>query len=230
MGQARRYKASEHDPHYKRKGSWVMAKDYKYRNICLLLYPEWENYNSIIENMQKLGGKCFWVEHKADEEESKPHTHVLLSFTNPRRLQTIANKLNIDTRFCVKCSNKNSFIRYLVHADNPEKVQYSRSDILVSSPDCSVDIDGAFSRGATLSAGSGFVQIFDFIRSSTVPLTIDDIVEFCIKTDSLGDMRTYWSILLATVKEQNVNIYRELKKQKWELERDDFYFNSLEEI
>ena len=70
-----------------------MAKDYKYRNLCLLLYPEWDNYNQIIDDMQKLGGSCFWMEHKADDEESKPHTHVLLSFVNPRRPANIANKL-----------------------------------------------------------------------------------------------------------------------------------------
>lgn len=186
----------------------MTKKDYKYRNICLLLYPEWENYNSIIENMQKLGSKCFWIEHKADKEESKPHTHVLLSFTNPRRVQNIANKLGIDTRFVVKCSDKCSFIRYLVHADNPEKVQYSRSSINTSTSDCLIDIDKAFSRGAKLSSGCGFVQIYDFINNATIPLTIQDIVDFSIKMDILGDMRTYWNIILPTIKEHNTGVFK----------------------
>lgn len=202
----------------------MAKKDLKYRNLCLLLYPEWDNYGNIIEEMQKLGGKCFWMEHKADEEESKPHTHVLLSFVNPRRPTNIANQLCIDVRFVVKCSDKSSFIRYLVHADNPEKVQYNRNDIQTSTPDCLLDIDKAFSRGSRLSSGAGFVQIYDFINNASVPLTIQDVVDFSIKMDIVGDMRTYWNILLPTIKEHNTGIFRMLKKEGWELEREDFIF------
>lgn len=206
-----------------------MAKDVKYRNIVLLLYPEWENYKEILNKLKELGGKVFYIEHNADDEVSKPHTHVLLSFVNPRRPINIANRLNIDVKFVRKCSDKYKFIRYLIHADNPEKVQYPKSAI-VCDDDCLVDLEKAFFRGATLSSGQGFLMLYDFINSNDIPLTLNDIVEYAIKIDALGDVRTYWQILVSAVKEHNSGVYQIMRREGFELCRKDFEFSEVDNI
>lgn len=80
----------------------------------------------------------------ADYTEKKKHIHVMLYFGKGAnksfdQVKEISDKFNGCNPIIV--NNVNAMIRYFVHYDNPEKVQYLRSDLICIS---GFDIKDAF--------------------------------------------------------------------------------------
>lgn len=111
-------------------------KEEKNRHWTFLVYPESapENWKQILIET----GLPFAIsplhdkDKNADDEQKKPHYHVLVCFSGPTTFMKV-NKL---------CSQLNSPIpkrilsiigiyRYFTHKDNPEKYQYNEEDIQV---------------------------------------------------------------------------------------------------
>jgi len=66
-----------------------------------------------------------------NETEKKAHWHILLTFTGKKSYEQvleITKKLN--ATIPMPCKNVKGLIRYFIHLDNPEKKQYSASDIV----------------------------------------------------------------------------------------------------
>lgn len=110
----------------------------KDRKFLCLLYPDAEDYDCA-EVLQKITTEFpFWAYALHDKdtdqetgEPKKPHFHVYLGTgKSPYQIKTIANKLGIDERYIEFCGRVRGSIRYLVHADDMEKHQYSVSDIV----------------------------------------------------------------------------------------------------
>lgn len=115
------------------------------RNWALEIYPSWSNYDDIMEFVQDhyrayayiLHDKDIWT--AADVAKSveyclqnniqigdpkKCHVHIAIKFDNPRYRYTIAKELGIEDRFVRQCRKMNSFLKYLVHFDEYDKVAY----------------------------------------------------------------------------------------------------------
>lgn len=114
-------------------------KNEKNRNWTFLVYPDSapENWQSILQDT----GLPYAISplHNKDlnptGEQKKPHYHVIVCFPGP----TTFNKVNSDI-----CALLNSPIpkrllsvvgmyRYFTHKDNPDKYQYSDTEIVVSN-------------------------------------------------------------------------------------------------
>ena len=87
--------------------------------------------------------KASYVEHYAfiyhDSDDSEPHYHFLLCLARSRRLSDVLSSIKKEGNSNVlveSCSSPCSIVRYFVHADNPEKFQYS-ADCIVSDTDLS---------------------------------------------------------------------------------------------
>ena len=83
-----------------------------------------------------LQKSCF-VEHYAyiyhNSDDSEPHYHFLLCLVRSRRLSDVLNSIKKEGSSNVlleSCSSPSSVVRYFVHADNPEKFQYSVDSIV----------------------------------------------------------------------------------------------------
>lgn len=73
---------------------------------------------------------CFaWIDHLPDDENGSEHTHFLLRNTGTRTVKQMADRLEIPSNFVQVCRKVTAFRRYMLHADNPEKRQYSLDDI-----------------------------------------------------------------------------------------------------
>lgn len=102
-------------------------------------------------------------------ETKKAHYHVLLTFAgmkSEQQVQRMIEPLNC-TRPMI-CNSTRGTVRYFLHLDNPEKVQYKREDI---------QCFGGFDLGAALdmsvSEMDGVIdQLIDFIEDNNV-------YEFC---------------------------------------------------
>lgn len=112
---------------------------WKSRNFCLMLYPDEDITHldalNFIRSNYRYGAIChnsdMWTaadesqnpDHKAGEFK-KPHFHVVVQFTTPRWSSAVAKELGITENYIQKCRSLEGALKYLVHADHSDKVQY----------------------------------------------------------------------------------------------------------
>lgn len=111
--------------------------------FCGILYPDAENYNceDVLATIRSYFDRWAYVLHDKDVlpdtgEQKKPHYHWVGKFDNARKLETVVNRLDIPAQYVeiVKRSgnrqNWKGAVRYLVHANDPDKFQYSVDDVV----------------------------------------------------------------------------------------------------
>ena len=109
-------------------------KETRTRNWTIVLYPESapENWREVLDDMH-----IEWIESplhdkdiNANGETKKAHWHILLMFGGVKtyeQVKEITDKLNAPIP--ERCHNAKAMVRYMAHLDNPDKAQYSVSDI-----------------------------------------------------------------------------------------------------
>lgn len=105
----------------------------RYRNFIILLYPEWENYRDILDDIKGSFKNYAYIKHIAEEEEKKEHVHLVLSLDNPRSESSLAKRLEIEKRFVKRIKSLRGSCRYLIHKDNEDKFQYNLDQVVVSN-------------------------------------------------------------------------------------------------
>lgn len=110
-------------------------KNVKKRNWAFVLYPEsapqdWR------EQLQLTGLSCAISPlHDKDVnptgEPKKPHYHVILCYSGPTAYNVVKALTNgkLGQTIPQPLEQVRGYYRYLTHEDNPEKAQYSKSDI-----------------------------------------------------------------------------------------------------
>lgn len=89
-------------------------------------------------------------------EPKKAHYHVMLMFEGVKSIEQAEEVFSlINAVGCVKINSVRGYARYLVHADNPEKFQYSVSDV--------VSLCGADYLNATALQSDKYVAISEMI-------------------------------------------------------------------
>lgn len=115
---------------------YIMAKnDVKKRNWAFVVYPESapEDWR---ERLQKTGLQCAISplhdkDTNPDGEPKKPHYHVILVYGSPTTYNNVKALTNgqLGQTAPQPLEQVRGYYRYLTHADNPEKAQYSAGDI-----------------------------------------------------------------------------------------------------
>ena len=111
------------------------TKDGRTRNWVFILYPESapEDWRTKLDDLL-----IEWVEsplHDKDVnpggEPKKPHWHILLLFSGSKSYEQIVEiTSSVNGTIPKPCISVRGQIRYFAHLDNPEKAQYSVSDII----------------------------------------------------------------------------------------------------
>lgn len=113
----------------------MAEKNVKKRNWAFVLYPEsapadWR------EQLAKSGVQCAVSPlHDKDlnptGEPKKPHYHVILVYGNPTTYNNVKSFTvgQLGQTIPQPLEQVRGYYRYLTHEDNPEKAQYSKSDI-----------------------------------------------------------------------------------------------------
>ena len=104
-----------------------MGNDAKARYACFLVYSEsapedWK------QRLKKTHG-CYAISplHEPDEENSKPHYHVIYRHGNPVTLATMGRFIPSDipaNGHVELVTAPRNYQRYLIHLDDPEKQQF----------------------------------------------------------------------------------------------------------
>lgn len=102
------------------------------------LKPAWSE-EQINEFLNKTKGDImvYLINHDKDTNEQgelvETHTHIYLEYTNPRKITTVANLLEVETNFIEVIRNKKGYLRYLTHLDEKDKHIYEASEVYTNS-------------------------------------------------------------------------------------------------
>lgn len=109
--------------------------------FCLELYPDNFSHQIARDSLDRHGFQYSGILHDKDvvlgEDKKpiepitpvKPHWNIVLCFPRQRDLHVVARELDIEERWLEPARNRTAVERYHIHADNPEKFQYSSSEI-----------------------------------------------------------------------------------------------------
>lgn len=109
-------------------------KESRTRNWTIVIYPESapENWREILDDTH-----IEWIEsplHNRDlnatGEVKKAHYHILLLFGGVKSYEQVIEFIKpLNCPIPTRCHNARALVRYMAHLDNPDKAQYSVSDI-----------------------------------------------------------------------------------------------------
>ena len=110
------------------------SRNVKKRNWAFVLYPE-SAPEDWFERLQKKGlqGAVSPLHDKdlnADGEHKKAHYHVIVTYSGPTSFNVVKSLCDeLNCPIPQPLEQIRGYYRYLTHKDNPEKAQYSDSDI-----------------------------------------------------------------------------------------------------
>lgn len=145
----------------------------KSKYFSLLVYPD----NIPIDEANYLLSEELYLDYLLSpkhidniDEGKKEHYHLLLCFANPISINTIARvgeRLKAPKKL-FPVSNSIGAARYLVHADNPEKIQYKKEDIYIHGIQAHGLYNKAFSDNELHRVASTFRSIHNYIVDNNI--------------------------------------------------------------
>lgn len=105
------------------------------RNWTCIVYPESapSNWEQILndEHLEWVKSPLHDKDINATGEPKKPHYHVLIMFNGKKSFEQVSELIKpLNCTIPTVCQNAKALVRYMAHLDNPEKAQYSISDIV----------------------------------------------------------------------------------------------------
>ena len=166
-----------------------------------VLYPDSTTYDiqKVLSRLEDTFTDFAYITHDMDVDEmgivKKAHIHWCGKRSSPAPLSTIANSLVIEENAIEFCKNWKYSLRYLIHADNPEKFQYAPDKVTANFP-FSVVIEGKLE---ALKAR----QIFNFINDNP-SISLNALAEWCFINDLWSEYRRSFAIWCSLMREVQV--------------------------
>ena len=97
-----------------------MSRKIQGRVFTCSLKPAWSEI-AIEDFVNSLTGTCVVhaITHDKDSDENgevlEAHTHFLVEYDTPRKLQTVANLFGVEPNFVEVVKSKKAMLRYLTH-------------------------------------------------------------------------------------------------------------------
>lgn len=105
----------------------------KYRHWLILLYEDTISYDfKEVLRIIKSQRKWAYIKHYPESNETKEHFHVILSFDNATKKETLSKKLGVPANFLDEIKSFRTICRYLIHKDDEDKYQYSLDQVKLS--------------------------------------------------------------------------------------------------
>lgn len=158
----------------------IKKKDERTRTWTFVLYPESapENWRTIITSLGVKGAisPVHNLDLNPDGSVKKEHYHVVLTFDGNKsfeQIKEITDSLNAPIP--QKGKSIKGLVRYFTHIDNPEKVQYSKNDIVAFG---GFDIGSAFEMTQTDKVVA-MKEIIQFCFENEI-YELSQLVKYCI--------------------------------------------------
>ena len=170
--------------------------------FAFILYKDSEtyNYNAVIDYISSHFEKYAYIEHKAEGEDKKDHTHVLVHFENKRYKTSVAKELGIEPNYIIKVNLK-PYLRYLIHFDNEEKIQYDIKEVKGTLKNMLIDSIKPNSEE------SNFKEIVLYISKCERKISFQEITCYCLENDMYAVYRRNITAIKTLLKEHNELYY-----------------------
>ena len=175
------------------------------RNFLGVLYPDSTSYDcyKVLSRLEDTFADFAYVLHDKDVDFSgelkKPHFHWC-GKRSPAPISTIANALGVESNSIEFCKNWKYSLRYLIHADNPEKFQYLPETVTANFPFVPVvenKLDVLKSR-----------KIFNFINENP-NISTNALAQWCFENDLWSEFRRSFSIWCSILRELQFENFKE---------------------
>ena len=95
-----------------------------------------EKIKDILDCWSLSSGLTYWfIDHIPDDGDSNDHFHIAIKFRTNAHFSTVKNKFPFGKIEPAK--NLRSAVQYLIHMNNPEKIQYSWENVVTNCADMS---------------------------------------------------------------------------------------------
>ena len=169
--------------------------------------------------------ETYVVNHNRDiNEDGEPveeHTHIVLIYSTPRKISTVANVLGIPANFIETVGNKIGMLRYLTHKDTPTKAPYQDDEVITNSVPYADVI-----KGATLSDKEIIEEVLrgnEFNLIGLVSMSKIRLAQSLVHNKRLSNAEQN----LALIRDQNIKLQSVIETLATSVERIDGYFNQL---
>lgn len=152
------------------------------KDWTFIVYPESapENWRSILADKLQVKAIISPLHDKdilddVEQTPKKSHYHVILRFDNQKsfnQIKEITDLLNQPIPQKVKSIE--GAVRYLIHADSPDKAQYNQADIQVIG---NIDLDRYFKKTA-IQKDELTAEIMDYICDNDIT-ELADLLDYC---------------------------------------------------
>ena len=110
-------------------------RDERTRNWTFVAYPESApaNWRDLLddEHIQWVESPLHDKDENADGEMKKPHWHILVLLKEKKSFEQVKELTDkLTATIPQKVASAKGLVRYMAHLDNPEKVQYDRTQII----------------------------------------------------------------------------------------------------
>lgn len=145
------------------------STDNRTRTWSFVLYEDSapDNWRDVLDDMHIEWIESPWHDKdvNANGEPKKKHKHILLLFQGKKSYEQIKDITDeLQQPIPQRCHNAKALVRYMAHLDNPEKAQYSPSDIIAHG---GVDLADML-RPSSSERYSIIRDMIDYIRSSGI--------------------------------------------------------------
>lgn len=175
-------------------------KKYRSRNYNLLLYPDNESHSNAMELIRKTykyAACLHTLDLKDDGTLKKPHWHVVVRFAQARWNTALADELGIETRFLESTKSVEKSLKYLIHADHPEKAQYEiesvEGDLKVLLEKYLLDV----------CEDERILQLIDLLDSFACPVSYSSFVRVVCSRGLYSDFRRSALVMTKLISEHN---------------------------
>lgn len=172
------------------------------RNFLGVLYPDSEIYDcqKVLSRLEDTFVDFAYIVHDLDVNEQgevkKPHIHWVGKKSSPSPLSTIANSLGVEANNIEFCKSWKYSLRYLIHADNPEKYQYEPEKVTANFP-YNVVVANRLSEMMAR-------KILNFIMEKR-PSTMVELMEWSIENGCWSEFRRCSGAWASAIREVNQN-------------------------
>ena len=106
----------------------------RFRLFHIVLYEDTNSYNfeEVLRNLKSYN-KWAYIKHMPEKEESKEHYHFVVKLDNACTIQSLSKKTGVPEYHIQNVRNERSILRYLIHKDDEDKIQYDKKQVKVSS-------------------------------------------------------------------------------------------------
>lgn len=175
------------------------------RNYATIVYPESapEDWLEVLSELlvPALVSPLHDRDLTKEGEQKKPHFHVMLLFSgvkSPEQAKEVFDQ--IGGVGCEKVMSARAYARYLIHMDQPDKVQYNRQDVVTFS---GVDYDSLVNLPED--RYKAIKEIVDYCCKADI-YSYSDLMEYC------GNWNWTWFKVLC---DNSVTIREYLRSRTW---------------